>query len=145
MIKKIIKTLLITFLILILAIFYLSIFGIKTDKLNNQIINNILKINKNINLSLGNVNYLLNPYNFTINIKTKNPKILIEGRNLEIETIQTNVVLKSLINSQFLIDDLQITTKEIKLNDVIKLVRIFQKENSISFQKIYIDPMNYHL
>ena len=126
MIKKIIKTLLITFLILILAIFYLSIFGIKTDKLNNQIINNILKINKNINLSLGNVNYLLNPYSFTINIKTKNPKILIEGRNLEIETIQTNVVLKSLINSQFLIDDLQITTKEIKLNDVIKLVRIFQ-------------------
>ena len=126
MIKKIIKTLLITFLILILAIFYLSIFGIKTDKLNNQIINNILKINKNINLSLGNVNYLLNPYSFTINIKTKNPKILIEGRNLEIETIQTNVVLKSLINSQFLIDDLQITTKEIKLNDVIELVRIFQ-------------------
>ena len=126
MIKKIIKTLLITFLILILAIFYLSIFGIKTDKLNNQIINNILKINKNINLSLGNVNYLLNPYSFTINIKTKNPKILIEGRNLEIETMQTNVVLKSLINNQFLIDDLQITTKEIKLNDVIELVRIFQ-------------------
>ena len=126
MIKKIIKTLLITFLILILAIFYLSIFGIKTDKLNNQIINNILKINKDINLSLGNVNYLLNPYSFTINIKTKNPKILIEGRNLEIETIQTNVVLKSLINSQFLIDDLLITTKEIKLNDIIELVRIFQ-------------------
>ena len=126
MIKKIIKTLLITFLILILAIFYLSIFGIKTDKLNNQIINNILKINKDINLSLGNVNYLLNPYSFTINIKTKNPKILIEGRNLEIETMQTNVVLKSLINNQFLIDDLQITTKEIKLNDVIELARIFQ-------------------
>ena len=126
MIKKIIKTLLITFLILILAIFYLSIFGIKTDKLNNQIINNILKINKNINLSLGNVNYLLNPYSFTINIKTRNPKILIKSRNLEIETIQTSVVLKSLINSQFLIDDLQITTKEIKLNDVIELARIFQ-------------------
>ena len=126
MIKKIIKTLLIIFLILILAIFYLSIFGIKTDKLNNQIINNILKINKNINLSLGNVNYLLNPYSFTINIKTKNPKILIKSRNLEIETIQTNVVLKSLIDSQFLIDDLQITTKEIKLNDVIELAKIFQ-------------------
>ena len=123
---RIIKILLITFLILVLAIFYLSIFGIKTDKLNNQIINNILKINKNINLSLGNVNYLLNPYSFTINIKTKNPKILIKSRNLEIETIQTNVVLKSLINSQFLIDDLQITTKEIKLNDVIELAKIFQ-------------------
>ena len=55
MIKKIIKILLITFLILFLAIFYLSIFGIKTDKFNNQITNNILKINKNINLNLSDV------------------------------------------------------------------------------------------
>ena len=76
MIKKIIKILLIIFLILVLAILYLSIFGVKTDKFNNQISNNILKFNKKLNLSLGGVNYLLNPYNFTINIKTTNPQIL---------------------------------------------------------------------
>ena len=126
MIKKIIKILLIIFLILVLAIFYLSIFGIKTDKLNNQISNNILKINKKINLSLNDVNYLLNPYDFTINIKTTNPQILLEGRNLEIKDIQTKVALKSLINKQFSIDDLQITTKEIKVNDIIALLRIFK-------------------
>jgi len=126
MIKGIIKILLITFLILILAIFYLSIFGIKTNKFNNQINNSILKINKKINLNLNDVNYLLNPYNFTIKIKTKNPQILLEGRNLGIKDIQTNVALKSLINDQFLINDLRIVTKEIKLNDVIALVRIFQ-------------------
>ena len=34
------------------------------------------------------VNYLLNPYNFTINIKTVNPQILLEGRNLRIKDIQ---------------------------------------------------------
>ena len=61
MIKKIIKILLIVFLILVLGVFYLSIFGIKTDKFNNQITNRILKINKKINLSLNDVNYLLNP------------------------------------------------------------------------------------
>jgi len=126
MIKRIIKILSITVLILILAIFYLSIFGIKTDKFNNQINNNILKINKKINLNLNEVNYLLNPYNFTATIKTKNPQILIEGRNLGIKDIQTNVSLKSLINNQFSIDNLQITTKEIKLNDIIALVREFQ-------------------
>ena len=131
MIKKLIKILLIIFLILIIAILYLSIFGIKTNKLNNQIKNNILKINKKINLSLNDVNYLLNPYNFTINIKTKNPQILLEGRNLRINDIQTNVALKSLINNQFLIDDLQITTKEIKLDDLISLVRIFQNSQQL--------------
>ena len=126
MIMRIIKILLIIFLILVLAIFYLSIFGIKTDKLNNQITNKILKINKKINISLSDVNYLLNPYNFSVNIKTKNPKILIEGRDLGVKNIKTNVALKSLINDQFSIDDLQITTKEIKINDVIALLRVFQ-------------------
>ena len=124
--KRIIKILLIIFLILSVAIFYLSFFGIKTDKFNNQISNNILKINKKINLSLNEVNYLLNPYDFTINIKTNNPQILVQGRGLKIKNIQTNVALKSFINNQFSFDDLQITTKEIKLNDIIKLARVFK-------------------
>ena len=126
MIKNIIKVLLITFLTLLIVIFYLSTFGIKTDKFNNQITSNILKINKKVNLSLSDVNYLLNPYNFTINIRTKNPQILLEGRNLDIKNIQTNIALKALINNQFSIDDLQIITKEIKLNDIISLARVFQ-------------------
>jgi hypothetical protein len=96
-----------------------------------QITNKILKINKKINISLSDVNYLLNPYNFTVNIKTKNPKILIEGRDLGVKNIKTNVALKSLINDQFSIDDLQITTKEIKLNDIIELVRIFQNSSKL--------------
>ena len=123
---RIIKILSIIFLILVIAIFYLSIFGIKTDKFNNQIINNILKNNKKINLKLSDVNYLLNPYNFTVNIKTKNPQILLNNRKLAIKDITTNVSLKSLINDQFSIDDLKITTKEIKLNDVIALIRVFR-------------------
>ena len=126
MIKKIIKILLIIILILILAFFYLSIFGIKTDKFNNQITNNILKINKNINLSLNDVNYLLNPYNFSINIKTKNPQILLQGRSLNIKNIQTNISLKSLINNQLAIDDLKIETKAIKFKDLVALIRVLQ-------------------
>ncbi len=126
MIKKIIKISLIVFLVLIIAIFYLSIFGIKTDKFNSQIIKNFAKINKKINLNLNDVNYLLNPYNFTVNIKTENTQILLEDRNLEIKDIQTSIALKSLINDQFSIDELEIKTKEIKLNDIIALVRIFQ-------------------
>ena len=55
---KIIKILLAIFLILILAILYLSIFGIKTDKFINQINNNILKINKKIKLKLNDVKYI---------------------------------------------------------------------------------------
>jgi len=138
MIKKIIKILLIIFLILALSILYLSIFGIKTDKFNNQITNSILKIDKKINLSLADVNYLLDPYNFTINIKTKNPKIILEGRSFGIKTIQTNIALKSLINDQFSIDDLQITTKEIKLNDIVTLARVFKNSQQLFILNTFI-------
>ena len=126
MIKKIIKILLLTFSILVLGIFYLSIFGVKTNKFNNQIINSILKVNKKIVLSISEVNYLLNPYNFTINIRTENPLISIDGSKLAIKSIQTNISLKSLVNDQFIIDDLQIITKEIKLQDAISLTRSSQ-------------------
>ena len=131
MIKKIIKIILLIFLILTIVIFYLSIFGIKTDKLNKQITSNIQKINKKINLSLSDVNYLLNPYSLTINIETKNPILLLEGRNLGIKDIQTNVTLKSLINNQFSIDDLKIKTKEMKLNDMTSLLRIFRNSSQL--------------
>ena len=138
MIKKIIKILLIVFLIIIVVIFYLSIFGIKTDKFNNQISNSILKINERIDLNLIDVNYLLNPYNFTINIKTTNPRILLDGKSLDIKNIQTNVALKSLINDQFIIDDLEIITRELKVNDVIALLRVFQNSTKLFVLNTFI-------
>ena len=135
MIKKIIKILFIICLILIIGIFYFSIFGIKTDKFNNQISNNILKINKKIDINLNDVNYLLDPYNFAINIKTKNPKILLEDRSLKIKNIQTNIALKSIINGQFTPGDLQITTKEIKIRDIIALLQVFQNSPKLFILK----------
>ena len=126
MIKRIIKILLITFLVLVLAIFYLSFFGIKTDKFNNKIRDNILKFNKNINLNLNEVNYLFNPYNFTINVKSENPQITFKNIKLEIKNITTNISLRSFINNQFIVDNIKIKTEEIKLKNIIALAREFK-------------------
>jgi len=126
MIKKLIKIISVILILLTTAVFYLSFFGVKTNKLNDQIINNILKINKNINLNLSNVSYLLNPFDFTVSIKTKNPQILFKNKNLGIKEVQTNIALKSIISDEYLINDLKIKTKEIKINDLITLVRTFQ-------------------
>ena len=131
MIKRITAILSIIFLILVLIIIYLSIFGVKTNKFNNQIKNNISKINKNINLELSDVSYLLNPYNLTINVKSENPQILLRDSKLRIKNIKTNISLKSFISDQFIIDDLQIETKEIKLNDIISLLKTFRNSPQI--------------
>ena len=126
MIKNLIKIISAILIFLIIIVFYLSFFGVKTNKFNNQISNNVLKINTKISLKLSSVNYILNPYDFTINIKTKNPQISFNGKNLRIKEVQTNIALKSLINDEYLINDLQIKTKEIKVNDLIALIRTFQ-------------------
>jgi len=122
--KKIIKFLIILIITLAAIVIYLSIYGIKTEKFNNEIIKNISKINKKINLSLNEVNYLLNPLNFSINISIKNPKILLEDKSLDLSDITTNISLKSFISNQISIDDLKISTKEIQIKDLISLTRI---------------------
>ncbi|WP_415278656.1 hypothetical protein ABXT72_01775 [Candidatus Pelagibacter sp. Uisw_094] len=121
--KKIIKILTILIIILAAIIIYLSIYGIKTEKFNNEIKKNVSKINKNINLSLNEVNYLLNPLNFSINISAKNPKILLEDKSLDLRDIITNISFKSFINNHFSIDDIEISTKEIQIKDLISLTR----------------------
>ncbi|WP_415321351.1 hypothetical protein ABXT63_01895 [Candidatus Pelagibacter sp. Uisw_092] len=126
MIKKIIKILSVLLLILTVAIIYLSTYGIKTERFNDKIIKNVLNINNKVQLSLNDVNYLLNPFNFTIKATTKNPKILLQDKKLDIDEVKTNISLKSLIIDQFSIDDLKISTKEIKLKDIILLARSFE-------------------
>jgi len=117
------KIILFTSLLLLLAIFYLSTFGINTKMLNNEIKNKLSTINPAIEFNINEVKYLLNPFNFTFNIIAKNSQILVEGNKLGLESIKTNVSLKSLINNQFSIYDLQISTAEIKLDDLILLAR----------------------
>ncbi|MDC3407501.1 hypothetical protein OAX39_00420 [Candidatus Pelagibacter ubique] len=121
--KRIVKILVILILTLATIVIYLSLYGVKTDKFNKEIIKNVSKINKKINLSLNEVNYLLNPVNFSINISTKNPKILLEDKSLDLKDITSNISLKSFISNQFSIDDLKISTKEIKIKDLISLTR----------------------
>ncbi|NMN67743.1 AsmA-like protein [Candidatus Pelagibacter ubique] len=131
MIKKIIKILSVIILILLLVILYLSIFGIKTDKFNNQIVKQILKKNEKINLNIKDVKYSLNPYSFKVIIETKNPQLSLDGRNFEIKNIQTNIALKSLIKGQFLVDHLHLKTKEIKINDAIALGRVLKNTTEL--------------
>ena len=122
--KKIIKIFTILTIVFATLVIYLSIYGIKTEKFNNEIKKNFSKIDKKMNLSLNEVNYLLNPRNFSINISAKNPTILLEDKKLNLSNINTNISLKSLINNQFFIDDLKILTKEIQIKDLISLIRI---------------------
>ena len=48
---------------------YLSTIGIKTNKLNNQISDQIKNLNKNFDIKLNDVSIVLDPFKFKINFK----------------------------------------------------------------------------
>ena len=131
MIKKLIKFLFFFIIILIIVITYLSIFGYNTKKLNEKIKDEVLNIDKKINLELGSVKLLLNPLELSINVKTFGPKIIINKKDLELEYIKSNISLKSFLKRELHIDNLQISTKTIKLKDLILLTRSFKNSPEI--------------
>ena len=131
MIRKLIKFLLFILIILILIISYLSFFGIKTERFNNKIKTEIIKFNKKVNLELKSVKFILNPINLSINIKTFEPEVLIDNNKMEFKFIKTNISLKSFIKNELLIDDLHISTKDVKLNSVVLLTRSFKNSAAL--------------
>ena len=131
MIKKLIKVLSIIFLLVIIIIFYLSFIGIKTEKFNESITNRVLKINKKIKLDIKNIKILLNPLTFTASITTKDPTIFLGDNKLQIRSIKTNISLNSLIFEEFSVEELEISTKPITLNDIILLVRSFKNSTEL--------------
>ena len=131
MTKKLIKYLLFLIIIITIIIAYLSFFGINTKRFNDTIKSKVLNINNKVNLELKTVKLLLNPLNLSINVKTHSPKIFINNNKLELEYIKTNISLKSFVNKDFSVDDLQVSTKAIKLNDIVLLARSFKNSTEM--------------
>ena len=131
MIKKISKILFYIILILTLIIGYLSIFGIKTDKFNSKIKNEIFKLNNQVSLDLKSVKILLSLKNLKIEIKTLNPTIILDNQKLPLVTIKTEISIKSLLKKQFSINNLNISTKAIKINDIILFTRSFKNSKEL--------------
>ena len=138
MIKKIIKFISVIFLILILAILYLSIFGIKTSKFNNQIKNKISENNKEINLDLKKIKITLSPLDFKANITTLDTKILFNKKEFELESLKTKISLLQLFKNQFLIDNLQISSKSIKVRNIVSFIRYFKNDPKLLFLEMMI-------
>ena len=90
MTKKIIKYFLFFLMILVIGVFYLSFFGIKTARFNELIKNQILDKNQNIEVNLQDIKILLNLENFSFNLQTINPIIIYDKNKVRLNQITTN-------------------------------------------------------
>jgi len=126
MIKKTIKYFLYFLILVTIGVFYLSYYGINTERFNQVIKDKISETNNKIDIELNKVKIILNLSNFTIGIKTKNPNIIFENNTIKLETIGTDFSIGSFIKKEFAINNAKITTKENNLKDIIRIARIFK-------------------
>ena len=140
MIKKILKYSLYIAIALFIALGYLSYFGIETKSFNSAIKKEILSKNKDLDKELKSIKILLDLKNLSINLKTSDPKLFFSENQLKLSEIVTNLTLKSIFDRNFIIDDLKITTNELKAKDLIAFLRLYNNSTQLFiFSKLIKD------
>ncbi len=109
--------------VLVVLTVYLSTVGIETDKFNDQIKKRISLINKKIDIDLKKIKLTLDPLELKIYAKTVGTTVYFSKRPLALESIKTQVSLSSLIKNKISSSNIEVQTKSILLNDLIKFIR----------------------
>ena len=129
--KIISKLLLILSFLLIIFISYLSIFGVETDKFNSQISSKIKDINNNLSVELNKIKLVLDPFNLILNVKTVGSKFKNQNEIIAIESIRTQISLKSYFENKFSIENLEISTNSLEIKNLISFIRTFQNSTEL--------------
>ena len=129
--KKIFKFIFLITFVFILLIGYLTFIGVETKKFNTQISNQIKNINENLDIELNNVKIILDPLRLKINAKTVGPKLKNKDKFIELESIKTQISINSFINKEFLLTNLEISTKSLKIKSLVSFVRSLKKSTEL--------------
>ncbi len=114
---------------------YFSLIGFETNLFNNQIKENIHKIDKNLDLELKKVKIIFDPLKFKINAKSLGPKIKYKNNIIELEKINTQISLVSLIKKNLASTSLQISTKSINLIDLREFLQVIKDRPELDLLK----------
>ena len=122
--KKIIFRFLIFTLLLIFGfITYLSTIGIKTDVFNDQISKEVKKIDNQLELDLDKISIILDPFKFKLMLKTVGANLKNRNKLIKLESIKSNIDIKTFINKKFSLSELDITTRTIEIKNLISFIR----------------------
>ena len=124
--KLVFKLFILILLILIILVSYLSIIGVETDRFNNQIEKKVQNINEKTEIELKKIRLILNPLKLKLNVKTVGSKLKNQNGEIEIESLKTQISLRSLIENKFSIENLEISTKSLEITNLIAFIRSFK-------------------
>ena len=122
--KKIIFRFLIFILLLIFGfITYLSTIGIKTNAFNDQINREVNKINNQLELELDKIIIILDPFKFKLVLKTIGANLKNKNKLIKLESVKSNIDIRTFINKKFSLSELDINTRTIEIKNLISFVR----------------------
>ena len=127
--KKIIfKILFLITVLLFSLILYLEIFGIKTSRFNSKIISHIEKIKPGLEIRLDDVSAKLDIFNFSIDIKTLGTELILREKIIKLESIKSKISLKSIIENEFILTQVFVSTNSLPIKDLISFIRIINND-----------------
>ena len=101
------------FITILVGIFiFLTTSGIKTDNFNGLINEKVNTINPKIKLDLNDVNFKLNISNFEFLVSTVDPKISINNKIVELESLKFNLNIFEYLNNKNPVSKISIASKE---------------------------------
>jgi len=122
--KKIIfRSIISLIFIALVSIVYLSTVGIETKKFNHLIVAKVSDIDPNFNLKINKVSVKLIPLSFAIKLKTLGTNLIYNDEAIKLESIKTQVSLRSFFENEFSIENLDISTKSMKIKETISFLR----------------------
>ncbi len=131
--KKIVLYFLLSiFLFLFTFLYFFAFFGIETKSFNKKIKDSIHKFDKNLEIEIDKVQLQLNIKDFNIEANILNPKINFKNENFEVENLKSLISIKSVINKEFPLNNLNISTKSIKLKKIFSLIRAINNSPEIN-------------
>ena len=149
-IKKFISLILI---LLLSFIIYLSIVGVKTERLNPLIKKKLVEYDKNLNANINDIYIKFDILNLSLKVLSKNPILTVNKISFNVDEIESNISLKSLFLKDFPFKNFIIITNDNNLKDLIKAFRFYKNNFQITILdklvtqgntnfKIYLDMEN---
>ena len=108
--------------IIFTVIIFLTTIGFKTNNFNGLINEKINKINPKIKLKLNEVNFKLNLTNFEFEIFTLDPKIAVNEKKVDLETIKFDLNVFDYLNNRNPISGITIISKDNNISQLTDFI-----------------------
>ena len=123
--KFFLRFFLIVLIFAVSAIIFLSFFGIETDKFDGLIKSRANEINKYVKLEFQKTKIYINPTELNLEVKLKNPKILVQNNEIILSKLNLFLPLRSFITSDFLLKRAEVAFAKNDIKDLTKITGIF--------------------